>query len=88
MVIFIKECIKINGRIRSDYREIKKFLKIKGFYEYRQKSSTHMIFRNDELKKSIPVPNKSGTVPQGTLSRILLESGSNIKEFASTIKKN
>ena len=73
--------VKVNGRIRCDYKQIDKFLKFKGFNPIRHGPSTHVIYKSDELGISIPVPKKPGVIPQGTIARMMTVSGISPKEL-------
>lgn len=73
---------KINNKIRVKYRDMVKFLNYKGYYQYRQSNSTHIVFKNDK-GKTVPVPNKKNkTMCQGTVSAILKQINSNRNELA------
>lgn len=63
--------IKFKQRLRVTYDELQKFAKHMGYEEVRQGNTTHRVWRHPESGLSNPIPNKSGTVPQGTVSRIL-----------------
>lgn len=76
------ETIKYKERLRVNYYELENFLTHKGYECVRQTSTTHAIWKNKESGLSIPVPNKSGTVPQGTVSKILRLINSNRQELA------
>ena len=73
--------IKINNRIRIDFKDMRKFLNHIGYVESRQSNSTHIVFKNDK-GVSVPVPNKKGTLCQGTVSKILKQTGSSREELA------
>lgn len=81
--IIIKENIKYNQRLRVEYSELCDFLKYKGYECDRQGSTTHAVWKHLETGHSVPLPNKSGTIPQGTASKILKQIGSNRSELAS-----
>lgn len=66
----IKE-LKFKQRLRVTYDELQKFAKHMGYEEVRQGNTTHKVWKNPKTGLSNPIPNKSGTVPQGTVSRIL-----------------
>ena len=72
---------KYNQRLRVDFKDLKKFMEYKGYHVYRQKNSTHTIFKNDE-GKTIPIPYKHGTICQGTVSKILKQMGEDRSELA------
>lgn len=78
----IEKISKYNQRLRVDYDELASFLKYKGFECDRQGSTTHAIWRHTKTGKSLPLPNKSGTIPQGTTSKVLKQMGSNRSELA------
>ena len=67
----IEENIKYNQRLRVDYTELCDFLKHKGYECDRQGSTTHAVWKHTETGHSVPLPNKSGTIPQGTTSKVL-----------------
>ena len=77
--------IKYKERLRISYYELEKFLKYKGFESVRQGNTTHAIWKN-KAGLSIPVPNKSRTMPQGTVSKILRMINSNRHELAQFLK--
>lgn len=70
-----------NERLRVEYKQLKKFLVYKGYEFDRQKASTHAIWKNPTTGKSVPLPNKSKTVPQGTVSSLLRKIDSNRNEL-------
>lgn len=72
---------KHNGRLRVEYYQLEKFLNHKGYEFERQKSSTHAIWKNTVTGKSVPLPHKSKTVPQGTVSSVLRKINSNRQEL-------
>lgn len=78
-----KENKKIHGRIRCNYKQLDKFLKFKGYEPIRQGSSTHVIYKSNETGKSIPVPKVKGTIPQGTIARMMTEINSSTKELSN-----
>ena len=82
-----KGSAKIHGRIRCDYKKIDKFLKYKGYEPVRHGSSTHVIYRSEITGKSIPVPKVKGTIPQGTIARMMTEIGSSSKELSDHMNK-
>lgn len=63
--------VKFKQRLRVTYDELQKFAKHMGYEEIRQGNTTHKVWRHPVTGLSNPIPNKSGTVPQGTVSRIL-----------------
>ena len=73
--------IKINNRIRINFKDMRKFLNHIGYVESRHSNSTHIVFKNDK-GVSVPVPNKKGTLCQGTVSKILKQTGSSREELA------
>lgn len=73
--------IKINNRIRVKYKDIRNFLNHIGYVETRHSNSTHIVFKNSK-GISVPVPNKKGTLCQGTVSKILKQTGSSREELA------
>lgn len=81
--IIIKENIKYNQRLRVDYAELCDFLKHKGYECDRQGSTTHAVWKHAETGRSVPLPNKSGTIPQGTTSKVLKQIGSSRNELAN-----
>lgn len=80
-----EEMRKYNDRLRVEYSDLSRFLTLKGYVCVRQNSTTHAIWRNEELGISVPLPNKSGTVPQGTVSKLLRIINSNRYELAEFI---
>lgn len=78
----VDENIKYKERLRISYYEMESFLKFKGYESIRQGNTTHAIWRHKETGVSIPVPNKSRTMPQGTVSKILRMIESNRQELA------
>ena len=80
--VIIEENIKYNQRLRVDYSDLTKFLKHKGYECNRQGSTTHAVWKHKETGHSVPLPNKSGTIPQGTTSKVLKQIGSNRNELA------
>lgn len=77
------ETVKHKQRLRVNYDDLTAFLKHKGFECNRQSSTTHAVWKNKETGKSVPLPNKSGTIPQGTTSKVLKQIGSNRNELAN-----
>lgn len=80
--IIIEENIKYNQRLRVDYTDLCEFLKHKGYECNRQGSTTHAVWKHKKTGHSVPLPNKSGTIPQGTTSKVLKQIGSNRNELA------
>lgn len=78
----INETVKYKQRLRVSYSDLEKFLKHKGYECNRQGNTTHAIWKNASTGKSMPLPNKSGTIPQGTTSKILKQMGSSRQELA------
>lgn len=78
----IEKITKYNQRLRVDYDELASFLRYKGYVCDRQGSTTHAVWRHTKTGKSLPLPNKSGTIPQGTTSKVLKQMGSNRNELA------
>ena len=78
----IDETVKYKQRLRVEYSDLEKFLKYKGYECNRQGNTTHAVWKNTKTGKSMPLPNKSGTIPQGTTSKILKQMGSNRQELA------
>lgn len=78
----IEQTVKYKQRLRVTYTELEKFLKYKGFECNRQGNTTHAVWKNPTTGKSVPVPNKSGTMCQGTTSKVLKQIGSNRQELA------
>lgn len=83
MIEQIDEGIKYKERLRVNYYELEKFLTYKGFVQNRQNSTTHAIWKHNDTGISVTVPNKSRTVPQGTVSKILRIIKSNRQELAN-----
>lgn len=83
----IEESTKYRQRLRVEYYQLENFLKYKGFECNRQNSTTHAIWKNKETGISVPLPNKSRTVPQGTVSKLLRAINSNRNELAEFIYK-
>ena len=81
--IIIEENIKYNQRLRVDYSELCNFLRHKGYECDRQSSTTHAVWKHTETGHSVPLPNKSGTIPQGTTSKVLKQIGSSRNELAN-----
>lgn len=75
------KAFKMQGRLRVDFKSMKKFLNSAGFIETRHSNSTHVIFKNSK-GISVPVPNKKGTLCQGTVSKILKQTGTSREELA------
>ena len=82
MEVVIEENIKYNQRLRVEYSDLCNFLKYKGYECNRQGSTTHAVWKHTETGHSVPLPNKSGTIPQGTTSKVLKQIGSNRSELA------
>ena len=80
--VVIEENIKYNERLRVNYTDLSSFLKHKGYVCDRQGSTTHAVWKHKETGHSVPLPNKSGTIPQGTTSKVLKQIGSNRNELA------
>ena len=80
--VIIEENIKYNQRLRVEYSDLTKFLKHKGYECNRQGSTTHAVWKHKETGHSVPLPNKSGTIPQGTTSKVLKQIGSSRNELA------
>ena len=78
----LQETVKYKQRLRVNYSDFEKFLKHKGYECNRQGNTTHAVWKHVETGKSIPLPNKSGTMPQGTTSKILKQIESNRQELA------
>lgn len=78
----LQETVKYKQRLRVNYNEFAKFLKHKGYECNRQGNTTHAVWKHVETGKSIPLPNKSGTIPQGTASKILKQIESSRQELA------
>lgn len=77
-----------NERLRVEYKQLKKFLEYKGYEFDRQNASTHAIWKNPITGKSVPLPNKSKTVPQGTVSSVLRKINSNRNELVDFLILN
>lgn len=77
---------KYRDKLRVKYKDMKKFMIYKGFKETRYASSTHVMYKNNE-GLSVPVPNKKGTMAQGTVSKILKQINSNRIELAQFLYK-
>lgn len=80
--VIIEDNIKYNQRLRVDYTDLCGFLKHKGYECNRQGSTTHAVWKHVRTGHSVPLPNKSGTIPQGTTSKVLKQIGSNRNELA------
>ena len=80
--VIIEENIKYNQRLRVEYSDLTKFLKHKGYECNSQGSTTHAVWKHKETGHSVPLPNKSGTIPQGTTSKVLKQIGSSRNELA------
>ena len=80
--VVIEKNIKYNQRLRVNYDELCDFLKYKGYECDRQGSTTHAVWKHKETGRSVPLPNKSGTIPQGTTSKVLKQIGSSRNELA------
>lgn len=63
--------VKFNNRLRINYKDLKKFMNYYNYYEFRQKSSTHVIYKHKYTGHTIPVPYSPGTICQGTVSSIV-----------------
>ena len=83
----IERTTKYRQRLRVEYYQLENFLKYKGFECNRQNSTTHAIWKHRETGVSVPLPNKSRTVPQGTVSKLLRAINSNRNELAEFIHK-
>ena len=46
----MEDGIKINNRIRVNYKDIRKFLNHIGYVEARHSNSTHIVFKNKKGK--------------------------------------
>ena len=79
--------IKYKERLRVNYHELESFLIYKEYKRVRQTSTTHAIWKHKETGNSIPLPNKSGTVPQGTVSKVLRLINSSRQELAQFVYK-
>lgn len=66
--------IKNKNRLRGTYKQIQEFAKKLGFYEDRQRGTSHLIFSNGTI--SVPIPNKKGDIKPGLLSAIIKQLGS------------
>ena len=73
---------KFKQRLRVTYKDLKNFMNFYGFYEHRQKSSTHIIYKNKITGQTIPVPYSNGTICQGTVSKILKQMNLNRNDLA------
>ena len=78
---------KFKERLRVTYKDLKKFMKANNYYEYRQKSSTHVIFKNKDTNQTIPIPKMPGTICQGTVSKILKQMNLTRNDLAKFIHK-
>lgn len=78
----LNNSIKYKERLRVSYYELENFLTYKGYERVRQTSTTHAIWKHIKTGNSIPLPNKSGTVPQGTVSKVLRLINSDRQELA------
>jgi predicted RNA binding protein YcfA (HicA-like mRNA interferase family) len=75
--------VKFTQRLRCTYNELQDFARSRGYEDNRQGNTTHAIWKNTETGKSMPIPNKSGTIPQGTMSRILKQMDLNRADLAN-----
>lgn len=73
---------KFQSRLRVKYRDMKNFMNYLGFEESRHASCTHVVYKHKDTGLSVPVPSKKGTIPQGTISKILKQIGSDRNELA------
>lgn len=73
---------KFKQRLRVTYKDLKKFMNSYGYYEYRQKCSTHIIYKHKVTGQTIPVPYSHGTICQGTVSNILKQMDVTRNELA------
>lgn len=80
--VIIEDNIKYNQRLRVEYTDLCNFLKHKGYECNRQGSTTHAVWKHTKTGHSVPLPNKSGTIPQGTTSKVLKQIGSSRNELA------
>lgn len=71
--------IKNKNRLRGTYKQIQEFAKKLGFYEDRQRGTSHLIFSNGII--SVPIPNKKGDVKPGLLSAIIKQLGSSRDKY-------
>lgn len=78
----LNNSIKYKERLRVSYYELENFLTYKGYERVRQTSTTHAIWKHIKTGNSIPLPNKSRTVPQGTVSKVLRLINSDRQELA------
>lgn len=78
----LNNSIKYKERLRVSYYELENFLTYKGYERVRQTSTTHAIWKHVKTGNSIPLPNKSRTVPQGTVSKVLRLINSDRQELA------
>jgi predicted RNA binding protein YcfA (HicA-like mRNA interferase family) len=74
--------VKFKQRLRCTYNELEAFAKSRGYEDNRQGNTTHAIWKHPETGKSMPIPNKSGTIPQGTMSKILKQMDVNRNDLA------
>lgn len=79
--------IKYKERLRVKYHELENFLIYKGYKRVRQTSTTHAIWKHKKTGNSLPLPNKSGTIPQGTVSNVLRLINSSRQELAQFLYK-
>lgn len=63
--------IKYNTRLRISYDNLRTYLMYIGYEQERRGNTSHVMWRNNQTGVTIPVPDKTGTVPQGTVARIL-----------------
>lgn len=82
-----KKIFKFNDRLRITYKDLKKFMNYCNYYEYRQKSSTHIIFKNNTTGHTIPIPYSPGTICQGTVSKILKQMNLTRSDLAEFLYK-
>ena len=71
--------IKNKNRLRGTYKQIQEFAKKLGFYEDRQRGTSHLIFSNGTI--SVPIPNKKGDIKPGLLSAIIKQLGSSRDKY-------
>ena len=59
------------------FRDLNIILNDNGWYHHHTNGS-HYIYRNQNIKGSIPVPNHKGDILKGTLNNILKSAGINL----------
>ncbi len=68
---------------RINYRQTIRKLRKAGFVFDRQGKGSHEFWKNPKTKRVVMVPRHPGTIPLGTLSEIVKQSGLTLEEFSS-----